>query len=398
MLAPAEADAAIAASLAPLPVERRRLADAAGAVLREDVHAERDHPPFDRVAMDGIAVASAAWRAGRREFRIAGVQAAGAPPLRLEDADACVEAMTGAVLPPGADAVIPVERIEIARGVARTAAGASAEPWQHVHRRASDSRAGDRVLAAGTPLRAAEIAIVASAGRAAVDVSRAPSVVVISTGDELVEPGAPLADWQVRRSNAHAVVAALRMRAHASVVDDHLRDDPGQIAERLAAHLARHDVVVLSGGVSAGRFDHVPRVLEELGVRRVFHRVAQRPGKPLWFGVAPGGRAVFGLPGNPVSTLVCLVRYVLPALAHLAGASPTPPLAVPLGAPWAAPEGLTSFLPVELASVPGAATRAAPRPTRGSGDFGSLAGTAGFVELAPGRDWRPGDAVPFHAW
>ena len=133
MLAPADADAALAASLAPLPVERRRLADAAGAVLREDVYAERDQPPFDRVAMDGIAIASAAWRAGRREFRVAGTQAAGAPPRSLEDADACLEAMTGAVLPPGADAVIPVERIEVAGGVARVTADADAEPWQHVH-------------------------------------------------------------------------------------------------------------------------------------------------------------------------------------------------------------------------------------------------------------------------
>jgi molybdopterin molybdotransferase len=398
MLTPADADAAIAASLAPLPVERRRFADAVGAVLREDVHAERDHPPFDRVAMDGVAIASAAWSAGRREFTVAGTQAAGAPPRPLPDAASCLEAMTGAVLPPGADAVIPVEQLEIVDGVARAGGGATATPGQNVHRRASDSRAGDRVLAAGAVLRGPEVVIVASAGRASVDVSRAPSIVVISTGDELVEPGAALADWQVRRSNVHGVAAVLRLRGHGGVVDDHLRDDPAQLRERLDAHLARHDVVVLSGGVSAGKFDHVPGALEELGVRRVFHKVAQRPGKPLWFGVARGGRAVFGLPGNPVSTLVCLVRYVLPALDRLAGTTPAPPLAVPLAAPWTAPEGLTLFLPVDLVAAPGGATHAMPRPARGSGDFGSLAGTAGFVELAPGRTWQRGDAVPFRPW
>jgi molybdopterin molybdotransferase len=221
---------------------------------------------------------------------------------------------------------------------------------------------------------------------------------VVSTGDELVEPGAPLADWQVRRSNAHGVVAALRLRGSGDVADDHLRDDPAQLRERLAQHLARHDVVVLSGGVSAGRFDHVPAVLDGLGVRRVFHKVAQRPGKPLWFGVAAGGRAVFGLPGNPVSTLVCLVRYVVPALARLAGTVPATPLAVPLAADCSPPPGLTQFLPVRLVPGQDGATCAEPRPTRGSGDFGALAGTDGFVELAPGRAWRRGDAAAFQPW
>jgi molybdopterin molybdotransferase len=398
MLTPADAEAAIAASLAPLPAERRRCADAAGGALREDVHAERDQPPFDRVTMDGIAISSAAFRAGRREFRVLGTQAAGAPPQALADPAACLEAMTGAVLPAGADAVVPVERLTIADGVATVAPDVEIEPYTNVHRRATDARAGDRVLAGGTPLRAPEVAIVASAGRTAIEVARAPSIVVVSTGDELVEPGAPLADWQVRRSNAHGLVAAFRLRGHAAVADDHVRDDPDEIRDRLAAHLARHDVLVLSGGVSAGKFDHVPRVLENLGVRTVFHRVAQRPGKPLWFGVAPGGRAVFGLPGNPVSTLVCLVRYVLPALARLAGLAPRTPLQLPLAAAARSPASLTLFVPVQLESEPGSVTRARPRPTSGSGDFGALAGTDGFVELAAARDWRPGDAVPFHPW
>lgn len=397
MLSPADADAAIAASLAPLPAERRRFADAAGAVLREDVLAERDQPPFDRVAMDGIAIAGAAWRAGQRDFRVAGTQAAGAPPIPLADPDACVEVMTGAMLPPGTDTVIPVEQIELAAGRARVRS-AAAEPWRHVHRRASDARAGDRVLAAGTPLRAPEIAIVASAGRQSIEISRAPTVAVISTGDELVEPGLPISDWQVRRSNAHGVVAALRLRGYASVADDHLRDDPAELRERLAAYLASHDVVVLSGGVSAGKFDYVPQALADLGVRKVFHKVAQRPGKPLWFGVAPDGRAVFGLPGNPVSTLVCLVRYVVPALAQLAGAKPGAPLSLPLAEPWTPPVDLTLFLPVDLETDAAGATCARPRPTNGSGDFGTLAGTAGFVELAPARAWQRGDAAPFHPW
>jgi len=131
---------------------------------------------------------------------------------------------------------------------------------------------------------------------------------VISTGNELVEPGEPVLAHQVRRSNAYAIVSALRERGFQRVADDHIHDDPRELRERLKFHLETHDVLVLSGGVSMGRFDLVPKVLEELGVRAIFHKVAQRPGKPLWFGVAPSGAAVFGLPGNPVSTLVCLTR------------------------------------------------------------------------------------------
>lgn len=397
-MTPADADAAIAASLAPLPAERRRSTDAVGAVLREAVAAERDQPPFDRVAMDGIAISSAAWSRGRREFRVLGVQAAGAAPRPLDDADACLEAMTGAVLPAGADAVIPVERLRVADGVARVVEAVDVIPGLNVHGRGSDARSGDRVLSPGVVLRAPEIAILASAGRPHVDVTRCPSIAVISTGDELVEPGAAIEAWQVRRSNVHGVVAALRSRGYASVTDDHVPDDPATIRARLEAHLAHHDVLVLSGGVSAGKFDHVPKVLDELGVQRVFHKVAQRPGRPLWFGVAPGGRAVFGLPGNPVSTLVCLQRYVLPALALLAGATASRPLSLPLSRDWQGANGLTVFLPVDLTVDERGASVAVPHPTHGSGDFGALAGTAGFVELAPDRDWRRGDAAPFHPW
>lgn len=398
LLRPADAEAAIAAALAPLPAEMRRIGDAVGRVLAEDVHAERDQPPFDRVAMDGIAIASRAWAAGRREFRVAGTQAAGAPPQALPAPDACLEAMTGAVLPPGADAVIPVEQLEVEDGLARVQGVDAVEPWSNVHRRGSDTRAGARVLAAGQRLRGPEIAILASAGRTSVAVAREPSLAVVSTGDELVEPGEPLADWQIRRSNVYGVVATLRARGHAAVADDHVPDERATIVERLGRHLATHDVLVLSGGVSAGKFDHVPAALAELGVQRVFHKVAQRPGKPFWFGTTAGGRAVFALPGNPVSTLVCLVRYVLPALERLGGAVPAPPASVPLAADYAVRTDLTAFLPVDLVVEDDGVCRARPHPTNGSGDFTSLSGTAGFVELGPARTWRRGEAVPFRSW
>ena len=217
--------------------------------------------------------------------------------------------------------MVPVEELSVERGHAALAPQARVEPWRNVHRRASDTRQGALLICAGRRLRPPEIAVAAAAGMARIRVSSQPMLVVISTGNELVEPGEPVLAHQVRRSNAYAMVSALREHGFQRVADDHIMDDARELRERLRFHLETHDVLVLSGGVSMGRFDLVPAVLEELGVRTIFHKVAQRPGKPLWFGMAPSGAAVFGLPGNPVSTLVCFARYVLPALCGALGES-----------------------------------------------------------------------------
>jgi molybdopterin molybdotransferase len=399
MLTPAEATAAITAHVTLLPTERVPLAACGGRVLREPVRAERDAPPFDRVAMDGIALRHATLAAGTRRFRVAGTQAAGHPPLVLPDPHACLEVMTGAVLPSGCDTVVPVEDVYREAQEAVLPPEARFAPWQHVHRRASDARAGDLLLDAGTELRAPEVAIAASAGLATLEVTRPPRVAIISTGDELVDPGVPILDHQVRRSNSYAIATALARQCGATVEDAHVRDDEDAIAAVIASALERNDVLVLSGGVSMGRFDHVPRVLNRLGVREVFHRVAQRPGKPMWFGVAPQGQPVFGLPGNPVSVLVCLVRYVLPALAHARGLPPSAPRTVALAEPVSFRPALAWFLPVALESDADGRSWAWPRPTKGSGDFNALAGTSGFVELPPGPiDVARGTPAPFHAW
>jgi molybdopterin molybdotransferase len=399
MLTPAEAAAAIMAHVTLLPTERLPLAACGGRVLRQPIRAERDAPPFDRVAMDGIALSSATFGSGARRFRVAGTQAAGHAPLALPDPHACLEVMTGAVLPTGCDTVVPVEHILREGPDAVLPPGLRAEPWQHVHRRASDARAGDLLLDAGTELRPPEVAIAASAGLAALEVTRQPRVAIISTGDELVDPGLPILDHQIRRSNSYAIASALAGRCGAQVEHAHAPDDEDAIAAAIASALDRNDMLVLSGGVSMGRFDHVPRVLNYLGVREIFHRVAQRPGKPMWFGVAPQGQPVFGLPGNPVSVLVCLVRYVLPALAHARGLPPPPTRSVALAEAVSFRPALAWLLPVELESGTDGRSWARPRPTQGSGDFNSLAGTSGFVELPPGPvEFPRGVTTPFHAW
>jgi len=399
VLTPAEADELIGQQLQCLPIESLPLAQCAGAVLRENVYAERDQPPYDRVAMDGIAVASEAVGAGSRSFRIQATQAAGDAPLALNSSANCIEVMTGSVLPSGCDSVVPVEELTVANGHAALGAQTRVEPWQNVHRRGSDSRQGALLLSTGQRLHAPEIAIAASAGMARIRVARQPMLVVISTGNELVEPGEPVLDHQVRRSNAYAVVSALREQGFQRVADDHIRDEAQELRARLRLHLETHDVLVLSGGVSMGRFDLVPQVLQELGVRTIFHKVAQRPGKPMWFGTAPSGAAVFGLPGNPVSTLVCLTRYVLPALSGSLGQSPELPQRMALGAPFTVKAPLTYFIPVRLQQDDWGRDWAMPAPTNGSGDFTSLAGTAGFVELPPGPNtYAKGFVTRLHRW
>ena len=190
-------------------------------------------------------------------------------------------------------------------------------PWSNVHRRASDRTQGALLLAAGSVLHAPEIAVAASAGMARVRVSSQPAIVVISTGNELVEPGDPIAPHQIRRSNAYAVAAALRQRGFQRVADDHVSDDAALLHERLRLHLNTHEVMILSGGVSMGRFDLVPKALEAIGVSCLLHGVAQRPGQAdvVRHFAATAARSSH-CPGNPVSTLVCLV-----ALCHTGAVS-----------------------------------------------------------------------------
>ena len=389
LITPRLAEEAINSRLTCLPIESLPLTQCVGGTLRENIYAERDAPPYDRVFMDGIAVDSEQLRRGLRRFRIQATQAAGSPALRLASGDNAIEVMTGSVLPLAADCVIPVEQYDVADGVVLLKSAVATTPYNNVHRRGSDSRQGALLLKSGTLLRAPEIAVAASAGMARVRVSSQPAVMIVSTGDELVEPGDPIADYQVRRSNAYACAATLRKRGFARVGDDHLLDDEEILRERLALHLTTHEVVILSGGVSMGKFDLVPKVLVQLGVQEVFHNVAQRPGRPMWFGIGPQGQSVFGLPGNPVSTLVCLIRYVIPAIAEAMGTSRLPPERLALASPVTFQPPLAYFLPVAIEHDEGGRPWVHPRPPNGSGDFLSLAGSDGFVELPPGPNTYP---------
>lgn len=398
MISPADAEAAIRQRAPRLSDVSVPLTSLAGCILRERIVATRDQPPFDRVTMDGVAFAMASFEAGRRAFRLAGTQAAGAPPLSLASADDCLEVMTGAPTPHGCDCVVPVEKITVREGVAHLADDAAPARGLNVHARGIDVRRGDALLEPGARLGPAEVAVIASNGLTHARVARSPNIAVISTGDELVEPGQAVADWQIHRSNAYAVLCALERRGFRALAQDHLPDDPATLRSRLRAHLEANDALILSGGVSMGRFDYVPQVLAELGVSVVFHKVSQRPGKPMWFGVGANGKAVYALPGNPVSTLVCLTRYVFAGLESALGAPAREPEQVALLDEFEVKPALTVFMPARLVSKD-ERRGVTLHPTQGSGDFTALIGTDGFVELPPGpRRIAAGACVSFYRW
>jgi molybdopterin molybdotransferase len=402
MISPVEADALIAGQVTCLPIESLPLVQCVGAVLRENIYAERDQPPFDRVAMDGFAVSTAGLRSGK-PLLVQAMQAAGDPPLSLASPQHAIEIMTGAVLPAGCDAVIPVEQSRPSEIEPQTV---SFDPelriavGQNIHRRGSDVRQGALLLSNGVRLGAPEIAVAAGAGMPRIRVSAQPTISVVSTGNEIIEPGEPILAHQVRRSNAYGIVAALRRQGFQRIADEHLPDELGALKSRLRVLVQTHDVLILSGGVSAGRLDLVPAALAGIGVREVFHKVAQRPGKPLWFGIAPTGTAVFALPGNPVSTLVCLARYVLPALyAAMGETPPRAPERIALAAPVEVRAALAFFMPVKIMIDDWGRPWAEPRTTNGSGDYAALTGTDGVVELPPGPHTHPkGFVARLHRW
>lgn len=390
-----EADAVLRSSTPDVVTEQIALPDAVGRVLAQAVTAEGPQPPFDRVMMDGVATR---WQPVMPAvLRIAGAQMAGMQGAVLVAPDSCIEISTGAELPEGCDCIVPIEQLE------RTAEGyalrATAVPvaGQFIHRRGSDCAAGTPVLAPGIRIGAPQMALLAANGVGRVSVARLPNVAIVATGDELVAVDAPLAPGRIRRSNDLALLAALQAAGLGRASLHHVEDDPGRLAEALARLLDTHDTLVLSGGVSMGQRDFLPGTLEALGVRCHFHGIAQRPGKPMWFGVGPQGQRVFALPGNPVSSLVCLIRYVRPALLAGMNAPPTAFEQVPIATALPA-FALAQFIPVHLRHDDAGNAVAEPVASRNSGDFTALACTAGVVELAAGVGADAGQSLRLHRW
>jgi len=329
VLTPAEALAQILERAPRLDAEEAAVSPAlAGRVLAADVRAAVSLPPFATSAMDGYAVR--AEELGDGPLPIAFRLAAGDAPRPLP-AGAAAGIATGAPMPPGADAVVPVEDAEEAGNELRAG---RPQPGAHIRAAGGDVESGRVVAAAGRVLTPALLAAVAAVGAARVRVARRPRLAAIATGSELVRAGEQLGPGQIYESNLTAIVTQSE-RAGAEVVAAEIVPDDRAATEAAFAAALAADVVVSSGGVSVGPHDHVKGALDALGVAEVFWRVAHKPGKPLWFGVAPAGALVFGVPGNPVSSLVCFELFVRPALRAMQGAPQEPRAVARLAGPVA---------------------------------------------------------------
>jgi molybdopterin molybdotransferase len=374
------------------------LADALGRVLAEDVAMDHDAPPFDRSTMDGFAVRSEdAARPGAVLAVVARGVAGAAPPRPVGRGEAA-SITTGAPIPGGADAVVPVEVTEAVDGErgreTRVRLQGAVRAGACVSRRGEQARAGEVVLARGSRVHAASVGVLATAGRTRVAVAARPRVEVVATGDEVVPASARPGPTQVRDGNGHALAAQVAREGGAATYRGPVRDDERALTEAIARGLAEADLVCVTGGVSMGEKDLVPGVLASLGVERLFHRWAVKPGGPLWAG-RKGDVLVFGLPGNPAAAFVGFELLVVPALRTRLGLpfAPRETVRATFDGVTGAPIPRRLVVPVRMRHE-GTEARALPVPWTGSGDPFGLARADGLALVPEGtRVEVPGTAL-----
>lgn len=373
--------------------------EALGRVLAEQIKADRDLPPFNRVTMDGIAVKYQAIAEGIKTFKIKATQAAGDVPVEVAADDECIEIMTGAALPYSVDTVIRYEDVEIKNGTA-TLIHDGISKGQNLHLKGSDKHQGEVILNPGQLITPAVISLVASVGETELRVRRIPRVVILSSGDELVEVSAVPSPYQIRRSNSYMLQAILSKHSIKGAVR-HLPDDEAIIKQQLGLCLQHYDVILLSGGISMGKFDYIPQVLNDLHVEKVFHKVQQRPGKPFWFGKHKNGAVLFAFPGNPVASFMCMQRYFVTWLNASLGLQASPPVYAVLTADFKFEPVLEYYLQVKLHYNKEGQLLATPLAGNGSGDFANLAETDAFLELPLDKtEFKKGEVYkiwPFNA-
>ncbi|WP_278554846.1 molybdopterin molybdotransferase MoeA [Elizabethkingia bruuniana] len=349
-----------------------------GRVLAEDILADRDLPPFDRPTVDGIAIRFTSYEEGFRSFNMKAIQSAGETSVAIDSEDQCIEIMTGAALDSTVDTVIRYEDITVDNGIATI--NINIEKGQNIHLKGKDKKAGEILVKANQVITPAIIGIAASVGKTSLWVKKLPKIAIISTGDEMISPELTPTSFQLRRSNGVTISSVLeKYKIKADLI--HLNDDYEEIKKELSNYIDIYDILLMSGGVSMGKFDYLPQVCEELGIKKLFHKIKQRPGKPFWFGKSQNQKLLFAFPGNPVSVFMCLHRYFIPWLERSLEIPQSSPLYAILENDIEFPFSLQYFAQTKLQINKQGQLIANIVDTNGSGDFSHLAETNAFVEL-----------------
>lgn len=377
----------------PFKTEEVVLEHALDRVLAEDLVADRPFPPFDRVTMDGIAINFHQFESGKRLFEILGIQTAGEPPIKVKNNSGCIEIMTGAMLPQGFDCITRYEDLEINGGIAKVVSE-KIKSGQNIHKKGSDATLGQVLAEKNTRINAGIMAIAATVGKEKLKVKSIPRIMILATGDELVEVSQTPKDYQIRASNTWAIGSLLKKEGFESEIQL-LKDDPQTLQKEILKMLQNFDVLIFSGGVSMGKKDYLPNILNSLGVKKHFHKISQKPGKPMWFG-STEQNIIFALPGNPVSSFLCTAHYVLPWLQNHVGLKSELFQKVLLESEENNPFDLTFFKQAKLKNESGNLL-AKSLQNNGSGDFVNLSKSDGFIVLPPKKEGRylAGEIVEF---
>jgi molybdopterin molybdotransferase len=391
MISVDEAIARVLAESRPLGSAPCALDQALGLVLAEEIASDVDSPPFDKALMDGYAIISGDLASGQATLEVIEEIAAGETPTRLVTPGTAARIMTGAPIPEGADAVVMIERSKFLEPNRVELTDKPARSGQNIMLRAEAMRCGEVVMRAGTVLRPMEIGLLAEVGQATPLVHAVPRAAILSTGNELVAVDQIPGEGQIRNSNSSMLHAqCLRMGASATMLGI-ARDDEELLRESIGRGLDAADILLISGGVSAGKFDLAPKVLESLGAVNCFRQVFLKPGKPLWFGYfdgEQGRKLIFGLPGNPVSSLVCFELFVAPAIARLKGHAPAPRRRrmARLAEAWTQRGDRPTFHPgaAEVGSQDGLVV-VSPLAWKGSADLRTLAKANCLICFPPGE-------------
>jgi molybdopterin molybdotransferase len=375
MISVAEASSNIMDRVPDPTVEHIPIECSTGRLLMEPIYAERDMPPFDRVMMDGFAFRF--QDQVPEQFKVSAIALAGHQTTELKQENCCIEVTTGSPLPVGCDTVVPVEDCLVDGSTVRLKADARFEKGKFIHARGSDGLAGRQVLAPGTRMGPPEQSVAATEGAMQLAVSAVPRICLVTTGDEIISDGSSLKPEQIRGSHRETLRSLFAVFPSLEFSSLHALDEEESLSGALKESLAPADILLVTGGVSRGRMDLVPRLLKQLGVEEVFHRVAQKPGKPLWFGKT-GNKLVFGLPGNPISTMMCARRYVFPVLEKWMGSTSGCARRISVSGDVPIAGDLTRYVPVRRSQE---GFEVDPFAT--SGSLHSLTGTAGFIEVSP---------------